>query len=233
MKKIWHISDTHSYHRLLEVPKDVDIVIHSGDFTNYFDTFKNEPEAKDFLQWYANLNIKYKILIAGNHDAYASNATFELRDYCSAMNIIYLENESVEIEGINIFGTPITPSFGNWYFMKPRHKTDNYWKEIPDNTDILIVHGPPKGILDLSYSRTTGETERCGCKSLKNHILERIKPKYCLFGHIHNCEDIINAGVLKLSAHDTIFSNGSVVTDGKFGQLSSNGNILEYDRTKI
>ena len=54
-----------------------------------------------------------------------------------------------------------------------------------------------------------------------------LNPKLCLFGHIHNCEDIINAGIMKLSATDTTFSNGSVVTDGKFGQLSSNGNIFE------
>jgi hypothetical protein len=48
-----------------------------------------------------------------------------------------------------------------------------------------------------------------------------------LFGHIHNCKDIINAGMQKLSICDTWFSNGSVVTDGKFGKLSSNGNIIE------
>jgi hypothetical protein len=54
-----------------------------------------------------------------------------------------------------------------------------------------------------------------------------LKPKLCLFGHIHNNEDIINAGTMKLSNHDTIYSNGSVVTDGKFGKLSSHGNTFE------
>lgn len=47
------------------------------------------------------------------------------------------------------------------------------------------------------------------------------------FGHIHNCEDIINAGYTKQSSYGTIYSNGSVVTDGKFGITSSNGNIFE------
>jgi hypothetical protein len=32
---------------------------------------------------------------------------------------------------------------------------------------------------------------------------------------------------MKLSVSDTIYSNGSVVTDRKFGKLSSNGNIIE------
>jgi len=110
--------------------------------------------------------------------------------------------------------------------MKARDKMHDHWNKVEEDTDIFIVHGPPKGILDLSYNRE-GVLEYCGCQSLKKHILFRIKPKLCLFGHIHNCEDIINAGTLKLSAFDTIFSNGSVVTDRKFGQLSSNGNILE------
>lgn len=224
--KIWHISDTHRYHYLLNQPENIDIVIHSGDFSNFKDVYKNEPEAKDFLTWYGNLNIKYKILIAGNHDAFAAKAVGELRELCNYYNIIYLENESINIEGVNIFGSPLTPTFGDWYFMKARHKIAEYWKQIPDNTDILVVHGPPKGIMDLSYN-PDGKLEFCGCKSLRNEVLNRIKPKLFLSGHIHNYEDIINAGVLKLSDHETIFSNGSVVCDGKFGWLTSNGNILE------
>lgn len=227
--KIWHISDTHSYHYLLDIP-EVDIVIHSGDFSNYYDYYKNEPEMRDFINWYSSLDIKYKILIAGNHDSVPAVANNEFRNLCNEKNIIYLENESIEIESIKIFGTPIQPSFGNWYFQKPRHKLDEFWKKaIPENTDILIVHGPPKGILDLSYNRE-GVLEYCGCKSLRNHIINRLNLKYCLFGHIHNTDDIINAGTMKLSIKDTVFSNGSVVCDGKFGHLVSNGNILEYER---
>jgi Icc-related predicted phosphoesterase len=68
--------------------------------------------------------------------------------------------------------------------------------------------------------------ESCGDKSLLNLVLD-MQPKYMLSGHIHNNKDIINAGVLKLSTCNTWFSNGSVLTDGKFGKLTSNGNILE------
>jgi Icc-related predicted phosphoesterase len=130
------------------------------------------------------------------------------------------------LKGIKIFGSPYTPEFGNWSFMKARHKLDRIWdKAIDDNTDIIIVHGPPKGVLDKSYDRK-GMMESCGDKSLLNKV-NKVQPKLMLFGHIHNCEDIINAGMFKFSTYDTLFSNGSVVTDGKFGKLSSNGNILE------
>jgi Icc-related predicted phosphoesterase len=197
--KIWHISDTHTYHELLQIPEGIDMVIHSGDCSNPRDPYTNEPEVRRFIDWFSSLDIKYNV---------------------------YLENETYEIEGIKIFGSPHTPQFGQWAFMKARHKLHRIWQgAIPYDVDIVIVHGPPKGILDLSYDRNN-LMERCGDKSLMNRVME-VKPKLMLCGHIHNCKDIVNAGTRKVYGLDTIFSNGSVVTDGKFGRLSSNGNIFE------
>lgn len=226
MKKIKHISDTHGYHSLLEIEDDIDIIIHSGDFSNFRDFYKNEPEARDFLNWYANVPVKHKVLIAGNHDAYPATFNKAFRSICKELNIIYLENKDVEIEGLVIWGSPITPSYGDWHFMKDRAKMDAFYKNIPSEADIVVTHGPPKGILDLSYS-PVGTLEFCGCKSLRNHILNRVKPKLHLFGHIHNCDDILNQGTMQINGCETIFSNGSVVTDRKFGYLSSNGNTFE------
>lgn len=222
--KIWHISDTHTYHGLLDIPKDIDIVIHSGDCSNPKDPYKNEQEVKNFIYWYSKLDIRYKIYVAGNHDSSIEKKFINRLDF-NSNGIIYLENESIEIEGINVWGSPYSPTFGEWSFMKSRDKLYRLWDSIPDNSDIVIVHGPPKGILDLSYGRDNS-LEYCGCSALKKRIL-KLQPKFCLFGHIHNCEDIINAGYTKLSDCETIFSNGSVVTDGKFGKLTSNGNIFE------
>ena len=224
-KKIWHISDTHASHQLLQIPDDVHTVIFSGDESNYYEVWKNEPECMDFIEWFSSLEVPNKIMIAGNHSSFISKNTRKFRELCESKNIIYLENEGIEIEGLKIWGSPWSPTFGNWYFMKDRSKMDELWKHIPDDTDILITHTPPKGILDLSYNRSH-EIEMCGCRSLMNHIL-RVKPKLHLFGHIHCLEDIKNAGERKISGIDTIFSNGSAVTDGKFGQISSNGNIFE------
>ena len=223
--KIWHISDTHGFHHMLEIPSDIDMVIHSGDGSNFRDIYKNEVEFQDFIYWYSRVPIKYKIFIAGNHDSALEKNLFNVKKQMEDSDIIYLENSDVTVEGIKIWGSPHTPSFGNWSFMKARAKLDRVWKSIPDDTDIIVTHGPPKGILDSSFDHNNN-IERCGCNALKKRILD-IQPTLVLFGHIHNCKDIINAGTLKLSAYDTIFSNGSVVTDGKFGTLSSNGNIFE------
>ena len=109
--------------------------------------------------------------------------------------------------------------------MKARHKTHELWKQIPNDIDIVVVHGPPSNILDLSYNKEN-KLEFCGDTALRKRLID-INPKLVCFGHIHNCEGVINAGTMKLSIRNTIYSNGSVVTDGKFGKLSSNGNIFE------
>lgn len=223
--KIWHISDTHTFHELLVVPEGIDMVIFSGDCSNPRDPYNNEPEVRRFIDWFSALPIEHKVFVAGNHDSSIEKGLVTKDDFDGEC-IYYLENSHITIEGIKIFGSPYTPLFGQWSFMKARHKLDRIWEgAIDDDTDIIVVHGPPKGILDKSYDRR-GNIEACGDRSLLNKI-NKVKPKLMLFGHIHNCDDIINAGTRTISGLKTIFSNGSVVTDGKFGKLSSNGNILE------
>jgi Icc-related predicted phosphoesterase len=225
--KIYHISDTHTYHDQLTIPEGIDMVIHSGDCSNPRDPYNNEPEVRNFIHWFKSLPIKHKVYVAGNHDTSIEKKLVTKKDFTDA-GIIYLEDDLVEIQGVMIYGNPYTPQFGQWAFMKDRVKLDRYWTQaMPGYVDILVTHGPPKGILDKSYDRNN-YLECCGDKSLLNKVLE-VQPAYHLFGHIHNCKDIVNAGMQKLSTCDTWFSNGSVVTDGKFGTLSSNGNIIEID----
>jgi len=225
-KRIWHISDTHTYHDLLTIPKGIDMVIFSGDCSNPRDLYNNEPEVRKFIDWFSSLPIEHKVFVAGNHDTSIEKGLVTKADFDVAA-IHYLENTHITIEGIKIFGSPFTPSFGGgWAFNKARNKLDRIWSKIIDkDTDIIITHGPPKGILDLGIDRNH-KMEFCGCKSLWN-VIKSINPQLMLFGHIHNCSDVINAGTRTVDGLKTIFSNGSVVTDGKFGKLSSNGNILE------
>ena len=225
--KILHISDTHGFHN--DFPKDrfdgIDMVIHSGDCSNSRLLNHSILEITNFLNWYEMLPVAYKIFVAGNHDTAIARRNIREADI-EARGIMYLENESVEIEGLKIWGSPITPTFGDWSFMKARDKTHEVWDTIPVGTDIIVVHGPPKGIRDLSLDRENN-LEMCGDKALGKRI-NIINPQAVLFGHIHNCKEIINQGICKHHGSRTLFSNGACVEDGRFDRgLTSFGNIIE------
>lgn len=228
--RIWHISDTHAMEKGLRVPENIDIVLHSGDISNYREAHLNIPECMNFLDWYQSLEIPYKVMCAGNHDLSIERRHITPGDI-HARGITYLENESTNIMGLKIWGSPITPSFGSgWAFNKDRAKLDALWSTIPEDTDIVITHGPAKSVLDLSFDRE-GNLEMCGCKALRRHI-GRVKPKLFGFGHIHNMKGIENnAGYYVDPNTNTIYSNGSCVYDGKFSYgITSHGNIFEIKK---
>jgi Icc-related predicted phosphoesterase len=225
--KIWHISDTHNLHGKLSVPQ-VDCVIFSGDCSLTRNLAINSNEVSSFIDWYANLPIKYKVFVGGNHDISIERSLYK-PDQIKSKNIHYLFNDSVEIDNFKIWGSPFTPTFGRgWAWNISRHKIHNVWDLIPDDTDILVTHGPPKGILDYTVNMQN-ELENCGCSNLRKRILN-LNLKACLFGHIHNCELIYNSSIQKLARSNTIFSNASCVQDGDIGNLISDGNIFELEK---
>jgi Icc-related predicted phosphoesterase len=97
-------------------------------------------------------------------------------------NAIYLEDSYVTIENIKIYGSPWQPRFGkNWGFNLERgEELKEKWEKIPDDIDILITHGPPESILDK-----TDQGLSVGCDQLFEFVMEKIKPKIHIFGHIH------------------------------------------------
>jgi Icc-related predicted phosphoesterase len=227
--KLLHISDTHGFHGTLpdERFKDIDVVIHSGDCSNWMDPYRNEPEVRNFIEWYSSIPVKHKIYVAGNHDTSIERRMVTPADFAQK-GIIYLENASTTIDGIKFWGSPHTPTFGNWAFMKAREKINRVWDTIPDDTDVVIVHGPPKTVRDVSYDRD-GNLEFCGCSALTKRCWKmKDQLKLVAFGHIHNMDGIeTNQGVSTFDSTKTIFSNAACVHDGRFDWgLTSHGNII-------
>lgn len=177
--KIVFISDTHMKHRQLVNLPEADMIIHAGDITTRGEFFAT----KDFLEWFNLLDYKYKVFIAGNHDFCFEddNAKIKIPTLLGQYpDITYLENESVEIEGIKIYGSPYTPRFYDWAFNVSRgNPIAREWAKIPDDTDILITHGPPFG-----YGDYTMNGDKAGCVDLLYRI-KVIKPTIHVFGHIH------------------------------------------------
>lgn len=222
--KTWHLSDTHGQHEPLIVPPNIELVIHSGDFSNAFDPVANLPEAIAFLDWYEALDIPIKVLVAGNHDA-AIARNLIAKGELKARGITYLEDSIAEIKGFLFFGTPWTPTFNNWHFNRARHKMFKTWRNVPADTDVIVCHGPPKGYLDLTEQRD-GTLSMQGDLTLTKTVAE-IQPQAVLFGHIHNFKTIRNSGVF-IAPNGITYSNASCVTDAQIGKgPTSHGNVLE------
>lgn len=187
--KIVCISDTHEQHRNIEIP-DGDILIHAGDFT-----FQGDWRwYADVDNWLFSLPHEHKIIVAGNHD-------FDF--YKFPWRCITLENDEVVIEGLRIWGSPYTPTFGNWAFMEDRGKRiREIWKKIPDGLDVLITHGPMYGIGDL-----TPRHQNVGCDDLTAKVWSlKNPPRLHVFGHIHH-------GYGKVQDGRTLHVNASICNE--------------------
>lgn len=173
--KLVCIGDTHNKHRELLLPEG-DVLIHTGDCTDA-GTWR---ETRDFLSWYSEQPHPNKILIAGNHDYYfEGKSEKEIADFLPE-NIQYLYRSGTELEGIKFWGSPHTPGSGRWAFQYPRGSSQHHWEEIPENTDVLLTHSPPYGIMDRLPDKT-----QIGCEALRKRV-DQIRPKLHLFGHIHD-----------------------------------------------
>ena len=188
------ISDTHGQHEFLSLPQG-DVIIHAGDISN----IGREREVIDFLSWFKDLDYKYKIFITGNHDFFFEKESPEKIKQLIPENVIYLNDSSVTIEGIKVWGSPITPWFYNWAFNRERGpEIATHWDLIPFDTDILITHGPVFGIHDKTiYNKCVG------CNDLLLRINE-IQPKIHICGHIHEGYGIENT-------NGTTFINASTL----------------------
>lgn len=177
--KIVCISDTHGGHVDVSLP-DGDVLLHAGDVTAH----GSEREFDDFLQWFESHPHSYRLLLAGNHDTYMEASMAEARRRCERAGVIWLNDSGTVIDGVSFWGSPITPRFHDWSFMRdPGEDIERHWRMIPDSTDVLITHGPPHGILD-EVMRDDGSLEKTGCPSLLQAV-RSISPKLHIFGHIH------------------------------------------------
>lgn len=189
--KLIFLSDTHTLHHKLNDLKG-DILIHSGDLS----FSGKEHEIKNFIEWFKNLEgFKLKIFIAGNHDLSFESKPEWLNKYIDyneliKYNCVYLEDSSYVYTDpyisrpIKIYGSPYQPEFFHWAFNVPRNseRMEQIWNKIPEDTDILITHGPPHNVLDL-VDNIWGAVNT-GCEVLSER-LKQISPLIHSFGHIH------------------------------------------------
>lgn len=194
MTRIVCLSDSHNCHAQIAVP-DGDVLLHAGDATNQ-GTF---DEIVRFNRWFAALPHRHKIFVAGNHDwLFETNNDFARTLLDSSIH--YLQDSFVRVENLKIYGSPWQPRFFDWAFNLSRGaELAGKWRLIPDDTDVLITHGPPFGILDEVPHRYS--VENTGCEDLRKRV-EQIRPRLHVFGHIHR-------GYGQTERFDVQFANAS------------------------
>lgn len=167
------VSDTHAHHHRTVMPPG-DILVHAGDITRRGEL----AEVEDFDRWLGTLPHRHKVVICGNHDFCFQEQPAAAR--ARVTNAVYLQDEAVELDGVKIYGSPWQPWYGGWAFnLHPGPELAAVWAKIPDDTDLLITHGPPAGVLDR-----TKRGDLAGCRDLLARV-RAVRPRLHVFGHIH------------------------------------------------
>lgn len=199
------LSDTHGldFPPSLHPQHSADVAIHCGDLTEH----SRVIEFLQGVDLLSSLDAPLKLVVAGNHDFTLDIPVFKkkfeassdqfsmtkrLGDWNKATQVLQKAREKGVVflqEGshrfvlgngavLNVYASPYTPSSmseGGFQYSPQR----GHDFAIQDTTDVVITHGPPKGILDVTYSRI-----RAGCPDLFAAVA-RARPKMHCFGHIH------------------------------------------------
>lgn len=171
--KVCAISDLHL--REPDLP-EADLGLIAGDLT-----FRGElKEYKKSMYYLQSQREKFKdaYCTLGNHDGGLFLEPGHREEFERESGWKILIDETVEVQGLKLFGSPYTPEFCNWFWSYGR--PTNRWRDfIQEGTDICIFHGPPFKILD--YAPVGGHV---GCYDILE-ACRKIKPKVVIFGHIH------------------------------------------------
>lgn len=169
------LSDTHLRVPPFPLPA-ADVLVHAGDLTSR----GTVDELNRAFAWLDGLPYRHKVVVAGNHD-FGMQGTPQERGVVIPSGVTYLENSGVEIDGILFWGSPWTPWFHDWAFNFPSDAAARAcWAGIPDDVQVLVTHGPPRGILDR-----VPRGEDVGCPFLRERIDQLPALRLHVFGHIH------------------------------------------------
>jgi Icc-related predicted phosphoesterase len=195
-----HISDTHQENIADIVITDLkeqslgtmDLLFISGDLTYRGDVDKLKRCAEQCEDLITHGYVKDIVVIPGNHDKsfdikFRKNSWFNpgiaRAQFMGRKGVHLLVHQAIELHGIKIFGSPWTPEFHDWGFNYFPDKAQDLWKDIPQDCQILMTHGPPIFIMDEVNEYM--KIKYCGCPVLAHEIVKRPSIKYHLFGHIH------------------------------------------------
>jgi Icc-related predicted phosphoesterase len=224
--KVHCISDTHNKHEEIDLPGG-DLLIHSGDIMSS----DNPSELLQFLMWFESQLYTTKLFIAGNHDHLLEQKPELIEKILKLFpSIIYLQDSEVTIDHIKFYGAPWIPTnhLGKAFsYLRTDHASaDSHWAKIPDDTDVLITHGPAYNKLDkiMRPIRKDQTKLNLGCPELGERIKD-VNPQLHICGNIHSSQ-----GILDVSEPTTTYINAASL--GEDYQYSNKRRYIEWEILK-
>jgi len=205
-KRIVACSDTHTKHRDLQIPEG-DVFIFAGDFE-----IRNNLDLFEMSEWLKELPHKNVVAIFGNHDFTEHTEIKYMKEMFGRVHILF--NEFINVDGFKIWGSPYSPYFNDWAWMQPDNMLKDIWDTIPLETEIVVTHTMPYGILDGVLPRM----QSVGSLTLRDAV-KRVQPYIQIGGHLHYY------GGEKYSDGKTTYYNVSVLNDEY--QLVNKPTIIE------
>ena len=216
--KVIVVSDLHG--SLIPIKEKFDLLLMCGDCEPVWDQsrqYHKEWLKTDFANWINNLPYSDEesrvVMIAGNHSFFLEGITNKQKgEWLSNINnnrLVYLDNEEYDFvnkgKTYKIFGCPYCKPLYGWPFCRENYT--KYYDFIPNGMDILLLHDAP----DIYNGGMSTEGRVAGMnfgnKELVSYI-EKVKPKYCFFGHIHS------SPLKKMTEYNgTILANASILNE--------------------
>lgn len=168
------IAATADTHGLAFPCPEADIFIHAGDMTAWGEWQETAAVGRMLgRQRYAAV-----ILIPGNHDN-ALERSPRRDSYNFFPNTRLLIDQVWEYRGLLFYGSPWTQLIPGAFplfaaFMRGEDELQRRFLNMPGTIDVLITHGPPKGVLD----------DDTGSVALREAVERRIIRRH-IFGHWH------------------------------------------------
>ena len=135
----------------------------------------------------------YMLATARNQEYFIDSIEYFKEKVMKMKDLHFLHDESIVINGIKFYGSPWCPHLE--YSVGNERKNPKYtklfdagfhvtaevlrkqWKKIPYDTNYLITHTPPMGILDIN---------KYGCYDLRMELTRLKNLQIHQFGHVHN-----------------------------------------------
>lgn len=164
------ISDTHGLHAELAMPSQIDVLIHAGDFSR----MGRAEDIVSFNEWLGALQaeIRHRIVVLGNHESGVFRRVDPATMLTNATAVLQGDGVTLhDLGGLRVWGTRFA-----WPMRHDSPCKNPEYLVIPDETDVVIAHGPALGFVDGGS----------GCPELRDALLERVRPQLFVCGHIHN-----------------------------------------------